>query len=123
MAFHLEVVDIGIADGDGKPITSVVLNPVEYTREAAGKASGLGYSQKKALSALQELYKKQRANLEISGQEPSQARVEVQCWKDALLGLGIVKNRQSFFGIKRRLIDRKLINIDEPYVYLANENP
>ncbi len=118
MAFELEIIDLGIVDEDGESVTSVVLNSVEYNEGPESRAAGLGKNQKLALGILRKLYREARQNLADDGRNPDAASIDLEVWRDALPEN--VAERREFYRVKSGLERKKLINVEHPYVYIAD---
>ena len=113
MAFKIRSVALPLVDADGEPVTSAVLDRVDYepvrpvtTRRGANQARGL--------KILQQLYDEHRANVERDGRNPISARVLTSDWRNACN-----MHRQAFSRIKKSLSETGEIQIENPYVYLT----
>ena len=117
MAFKLRPVDLGYLDEDQNPVTSAVLDRVEFVPPAKEQTARLGTNETTALDVLTGLYERSRKNLEAGGysHEPS---VELTEWKRCLNEKGILKNR--FYDVKRTLLEKKMIWIEPPFVFLSD---
>lgn len=101
MAFKLRPVELPLKDEGGRPITSAVLDSVEYEPPARPGKTGRGKNQTKALSVLSDLLAHHQDNLVQDGREPASARVTIDEWRLGCDGEGIGKNR--FYEVKSAL--------------------
>ncbi len=115
MAFKLSVVELGIEDDDGNEVTSVVLRQVDDNTPVQNPNAGLGKNQAKGIHILMELYQAHRENVEKSGRDPESARVLIEDWSTACKESGM--DRQAFYKIKKSMIEKKMIRVDDPFVY------
>jgi hypothetical protein len=88
MAFQFSTVELGLQDEDGNPVTSAVLNEVDWTpaREAEPKKA-MGKNQRIALDVLKHLENEARKN---RGEE---GRVLISVWRDECGAAGMDKYR------------------------------
>lgn len=122
MAFRLSVVELGIQDEDGNEVSSVVLRQVDNeTSEAPSPNAGLGKNQSLGLHLLSRLYQAHRGNVEDSGRDPESARVLLDDWSSACKSAGM--NRQSFYKVKKSMIEKGVIQVDGPYVLPSPLSP
>jgi hypothetical protein len=100
MAFQFVSVELGIKDEDGFPVSSAVLNEVDYmsmaSKEPAGKNQSL------ALSILKE----------------SGGNISVNSWRDKCKAAGL--DRRRFSEVKNELEKSKRIIINDFYVLLPD---
>ena len=93
LAFKLATVELGIADSDGRPVTSAVLRPVSFEPAAKPGQTGRGKHQTLALRVLRDLLASHRSRLVASGHDPGTARVSVQEWRLACITEGVDRRR------------------------------
>jgi hypothetical protein len=116
--FRPKVVDLDSEDEAGNRLTSIVLEHLEGASVPTliPDRSGLGGNQESALKALARLYTTHRRNVEEQGRDPSEARVLISGWRAAL------KMKDNRFKEAREALEkRRLIRIEEPFVYLVEE--
>lgn len=117
MAFRPAVVELGAFDDDGQPITSLVLDEVEYTPPEAPQRTGhegRGKWQRVAVEALQELYDQARGNLEAGGYNPDAARVTLDDWRDACRDAGL-RHRSTWTRILNSLTDQGAVEVEHGF--------
>lgn len=88
MAFKIRGVDLGINDEDGKPLSSAILDSVEYS-EPQKTSSGKGKWQSVCEEILTEKMAQYRENLKKSGHDPNQASVTIQEVKEEAINRGM----------------------------------
>jgi hypothetical protein len=106
MAFHFFTVELGFNDDEGNPVTSAVLNQVNWTPapESAVKKP-VGKNQKLALDILKQLSSKN---------EP----VTLDVWRKACSSEGLIKQR--FNEVKKSLTESGKIEINNSLVTILN---
>ena len=116
LSWNLEVVPLPWADEDGQPLNSAVLVPNDSMPAAQPVKDKMGSQQRCALERLQELYQRQRKNLEDAGHDPNTARVSEKDWQDAMRDI----NSDSSYRRKLRtkLVEMGNVRIEGNYVYL-----
>ncbi|GHT83336.1 hypothetical protein FACS1894137_04180 [Spirochaetia bacterium] len=88
MAFQFFTVELGLQDEDGNPVTSAVLNEVEWTpAQEAGSKKAMGKNQTIALDILRRLENEARKNRGDEG------RVLISVWRDGCSDAGMDKYR------------------------------
>lgn len=122
LTFTWRAVPLDWLDADGEEETSVVLDALEGAglapssgAGAGPRLGGLGANQEKALRYLRTLYAKCRRNVAESGRDASEARVLIDGWRRDLEGRGIPRNR--FSEVLKGLQDRRLVRVEEPFVW------
>lgn len=113
LAFTLRVVDLPIADDEGRAETTCVLEATNYAPKVT--ADREGKHQRTMLSVLNQLYAKARADLDKSGQDPDAARVFVTDWRKACTAADVPRNR--FHEAKRSMEDRGQVSIRNDCAY------
>jgi hypothetical protein len=111
IAFEFADVDLGITNEDGEPVTSAVLNQVEYypdTGTGKDEKKVLGKNQALALDLLKKLY----------AEKPPGASVTSKEWRDICIEQKIA--RQRFYEIKDGLEQAGFIILDGLFVFLKN---
>ena len=106
MAFKIRSVELPLADADGEPVTSAVLDQIEY-EPSRPVVTRRGQNQTKGLETLHQLYNDQ------GNQDTDAARVLITDWRDACK-----MSRSAFWKIKKSLSETGAIKIDEPYVFI-----
>ena len=119
LAFKLRASDLPVNDDRGEPLTSAVLDQVDYQAPASssGKASsgkGGGKQQRRALEILRNLKADCETNVIASGRDASEARVEWRHWRQAMMDAGI--NRSSAYEMRQTLSQSGDITIDGIFV-------
>jgi hypothetical protein len=105
MAFEFADVDLGITNEDGEPVTSAVLNHVDYFPDSEGiKNKPLGEKQAIALEVLKEL-------------EQSGKPVSLETWKKACIESGL--NRFQIRDCLKGLENRSRIVKDGDFIFSA----
>ena len=118
MAFSFHTVELGILNPDtGEMEDSAILNPTDYEAEARQTPKIRGDYQPVVYETLEELYQKNRENLESSGLSPDSARVSISQLRDACYEKGMIKQR--FHQAKKTLVEKGLLVIEHNYVYLS----
>jgi hypothetical protein len=123
MSFELRSVELDLPDADGNPTTSAVLHRVEAPACPAPKArnAGSGTNQRLALRVLRGTVDRHRRNVTESGRDPSEARVSIDAWRDALHAEGLHRNR--FHEVRTALERACLIRTDGAFVELPEGCP
>lgn len=115
LAFKLCTVELGFEDDDGEPVTSAVLDAVDYEAPPKKCSAGRGRNQTKALSILRELYDEHCYNVEADGRDPSEARVEIAEWRQACADQGV--GRKRFNEVSRSLESNGHIGREVDHVF------
>lgn len=112
MAFRVHAVDLGFKDDEGEPVTSAVLDRVEWEEkpDAAGSKAGRGKWQSVGMEALRSETEIHRRNLEADKRDPAEARVSIDAWRAACLRAGMP--RQRFYDVKASLLELNFITED-----------
>lgn len=123
--FHVAatVVDLGMRDEDGAPITSLALVP-GITVALGGDRAGLRGKALEALEVLEREYRVRREAAEDRGDDPEGVRVTVAEWRDAcahagLLGDKFDTRRKAFARVRESLEKRHLVTVIGTRVYLG----
>jgi hypothetical protein len=119
MAFEIRTVELGFEDEDGEPVTSAILDRVDYEPTSRKGNAGRGKKQAEALKILDDLYREHRENLEKSGFDPESARVLITDWRDRCYQADIAK--QTWHSCKKSLLEQGLIFLDHYYVSRSHE--
>lgn len=116
--FTTKKIELPWTKGNGDFETSLILEASDKPLQSS--PGRLGKAQKEALKILDSLYKIHRENLESSGHDPSQAKVDISEWKEKLSNAGLLGKfeRQRFLEISNSLIEKQLIEQEDPFVYL-----
>ena len=118
MAFQPRVVELGITDDDGKPVTSLVLDDADWTPPAKTGHEGKGKWQRLALETLQALHEQAQDNLVVGGYSPSGARVTFDDWRTTCLEKGM-PHRSAFWKAKESLQKLCLVVVKDGFAELA----
>lgn len=100
MAFKTAVVELGLNDEEGNPVTSVVLEETGYTPPTKTGKEGRGRWQKVAVEVLEGLCSEHRNNLKSRGFSEETARVTVNDWQQACVDKGM--SREAWRRIKNK---------------------
>lgn len=116
LAFELRTVELGLDDDEGEPVTSAVLDPVEYSApiDSSEGNRGQGKNQRIALSELHRLYSEHRDNVQASGRDPNEARVSLSDWRHAMKVAGVP--RQRTYDVTRSLEHAGRVEVTGRYV-------
>ena len=98
IAFKPAVVELGLNDDDGNPMTSAVLEETEYTPPPKTGKEGRGKWQKVAVNVLNNLYTEYKNNLSAGGFSESTARVTTDELRKACMERGM--SREAWRRIK-----------------------
>jgi hypothetical protein len=79
----------GLTDSEGAPVTSLVLERVEYVDPSTVKK--LSDPMERALAVLEEMDQTPRNSPEARGDDPAAAKVEVRAWKAERRARKVVK--------------------------------
>jgi hypothetical protein len=110
MAFQFAGVDLGITDEKGNPISSAILNQIDYTPALeTATAKPAGKNQALALDILKRLETEARKNRGDDG------RVSLDWWRDECKLEGIVKQR--FYDVRVSLEKAGKIKVQDLFVY------
>jgi len=122
VAFKLESVVLdGLEDDEGEPVTSAVLWGIAHTPPAKAGRIGHGKNQTLALSILDALIEKSRANLERRGYATGGARVTLEQWREALREAGM--NKYAIRDVQASLRDAgRIVTVAGGYIELV-ESP
>ena len=120
MAFKPAIVELGIYDEDGDPVTSVILNETTYEPPEQTGNKGSGKNQIKGLKILHNLFDEHRENLTKSGFDPETARVSVEDWKKACVKPGEEgMDRRAFPKIRDSLQSAGFVKIEKGFVEIV----
>lgn len=120
MAFRPRVVDLGVTDENGEPVTSVVLSPVSWSPPPQKGKSCRGKHQTTAMRVLRDEIERHRANVAKSGRDPDQAKVSLDAWRTAC---GEAKvDRRRFSEVSRSLSDAGMVSIRNGYVFIPDDD-
>ena len=118
LAWTLEAQPLPWADRNGQPLNSAVLVPNESVPVAQPIKEKMGGQQRRALEVLQELYQRQRKNLEDDGREPDTARVSVADWMNAMKAISADSSYRA--KLRKWLLEQGHIRIEGPFAYLVD---
>jgi hypothetical protein len=110
----------GITDSESEPVTSLVLERIDYVDPDTVKK--LPEQIRGAFAVLKDMYQTARDNLALEGYDPSAARVETRAWKAKLKELGIVKesaSRQALDKIRARLVSEEMATVEGAHIFPA----
>lgn len=118
LRFRIAAVELGVQDDEGREVTSAVLQRVEYVESEPIEAPRRGRPdkhRKAALDCLRSLHARALANVMQDGRAEASARVLVETWRDACLGLGVPRNRyhEAFAQLKAA----GFIRVEHGFVY------
>lgn len=113
MAFKLRTVELGFEDDDGDPVTSAVLDAVDYSPPASRKPVR-GKHQARALALLEKLTDEHRERVAGDDRDPEQARVSLNDWRQAMREAGIP--RQRTYDIPETLAASGEVEVRHGYV-------
>ena len=116
LAWTLTRQDLPWADRNGQPINSAVLVSSDFVPRAQPVKEKMGNQQRRALKLLEELYQKQRQNLEEAGHDPNTARVTLEDWHNAMQTISEDSGNRS--RIRRALLDSGHAKVENRFVYL-----
>jgi hypothetical protein len=111
MVFKIVGIDLGIRDEDDKPVYSAVLSEVDYTDDPGQGKAKQGKNQTMAVEALQ------KAIAEHTPVSGSPSGVPLDLWRDKCAA--IFESKTRFYEIKKSLLRRGRISIEEDYVSLV----
>lgn len=114
MAFKIRTVELGITDEDGEEVTSAILDSIDYEPPENKGKSGRGKQQTAALQILDDLYEKQRANLEAGGLNPDNVRVLETDWRNKCYEAGMAKT--TLHSCRKSLTEQGIIKIEHGYI-------
>lgn len=119
LAFTIRQVELDTLDHEGQPVTSVVMDAIDYSEPAPERR--LGPAQQRALGILRDLEDQHRRNLEDGGHAAAGARVLITDWKDALSDAGELGKceRQNFSKIRTRLTEAGAVRVEGVHVFPA----
>lgn len=110
------VVELGQADDQGQPVTSIVLETTDYVPPAKKHATR-GKNQTVAIQVLNDLTKEHRLRLEEAGNEPDGARVMLLDWRQRCAEHGI--NRRRWPEVLERLQEDGKVSVSGTFVSLV----
>lgn len=122
LALDLAPVELGIADAQGRPVSSLVIDRVEDFLPP--NDGDLGESQDAALGLLRKLQEERRERLSHQGHDPDKARVSFEDWRDRCYEAGVFEGkyrRQNFSKAKRALVKDKLVRLDGAFAWPVAE--
>lgn len=117
LAWTLTRYNLPWADEDGDPLNSAVLVPNDFIPAVKPIKEKMGNQQRQALNALQELYQRQRKNLEDDGRDPDTARVTVADWMDAMKDISSDSSNRA--KLRKWLAEHGHVRSEGPFVYLV----
>lgn len=122
LALDLAPVELGIADAQGRPVSSLIVERVE---EFLPPTDGdLSDNHDAALGLLRKLLEEHRERLDRQGHDPGKARVSWEDWRDRCYDAGVFEGkyrRQNFSKAKRALIKSKLVRVEGIFAWPAGE--
>lgn len=115
MAFEIRTVELGVYDEDGEPVTSAILDRVDYAGPSSpAPKAGRGRWQLTAMRILHGLIDQHRENLAAGGYDPDQARVLITDWQAECFEAGM--DRVRFYKVKKSLENQRSIYTDQEHV-------
>lgn len=114
MAFKMTPVELGLTDSLNRPVTSAVLEPTNWSSEAAAPEPK-GKHQRTALEALQDLESEHRQRLEMDGRDPETARVELHVWRQRCMDRGVPWTK--VYEARNALAKRGLAGYDSAFIW------
>ena len=115
MAFKVASVDLGIIDEDGEPVTSAILNPVDYTPSKKDNAQAKGKNQLKALAIIKDLLQAERDRISENGGSFENAKILIEEVRFVFMEDGA--HRNTWYKIKKWIDSHMLIKSDTTYIY------
>jgi AAA domain/DnaB-like helicase N terminal domain len=115
LSWTLETVSLPWADEDGQPIHSAVLVPNDFIPAARPVKEKMGHQQRRALEILEELYRKQRQNLEDGGYDPETARVTIADWQNAMQDISADSSYRA--KLRKWLTEHGHVHIESVFAY------
>ena len=119
LAFELRKAELDIRYDDGKPVTSAIMHPIPFEPKTAQKRP-TGKNQKRVIEVLEHLYAEHRANVEVDGRDPNEARVTFDDWREACFSAEIP--RSSFYEVRRLLAKEHRITEEHGFVSLSGSS-
>ena len=107
-----------LTDSEGEPVTSLVLDAIDYVD--SGTAKNLPKQLEQALAVLKDMHQSARENLQAGGYDTSGARVEVRAWKDKLRTMKVVRkdaSRKVLDNIRAKLVKEGLAKQEGIHIY------
>jgi hypothetical protein len=114
--YVLKNVPLDWTDEDGNRVNSAALVPTDAAPVVRGKVAR-GKNQTTAMRVLSEAYERHASNLERGGNDPEQARVSVQEWKDLCEEAGL--DRSRFREVREKLSNTGHISIENGFVFVG----
>ena len=117
IAFRINTVELGFSDDEGEPVTSAILDRVDYTAAPKPAKAGRGKHQTTALEVLKRLHREHRERLAHDGRDPDTARVELRTWRQAMREAGVP--RSSSYELPNSLHDAGLARVERGFAWPA----
>lgn len=117
LVFEWRKLNLDWTDEDGEELTSIVLDRIQNQGVAATKVTGLGEHADRILTALRNIHRRQRKNLEEKGRDPNDSRVLI----DGLRGSIKNMDRRRFHQAFNSLVKRRLVLVDDQFVICAQD--
>jgi hypothetical protein len=108
MAFQMAAIDLGIRDEDGNRVYSAVLSETDFADDPGKGKVPAGKNQTLAIEALEKLI------IDYIPLPGSPAGVPLGLWRDKCSS--VFGNKTRFYEIKKSLLRRGKIRIEEDYV-------
>ncbi|MDD4273397.1 MAG: AAA family ATPase [Desulfobacter postgatei] len=119
-ALKFRTVELGTFDDEGEPVTSSILDPVDYTPPEQNGPKNLGKWQTVCQGILISLFDEKRRNLEKGNYDPNQAKILISDVKQEAISHGLnPKNWNRYFNHLSNL-DEFIVN--QPYFELHPQN-
>ena len=118
LAFKMRQVELPIADDRGEPLTSAILDPVDYEIRH-DQSPSLGKNESTALDALKELKAEFGRNLANDGRSPDEARVSMKDWSQRMKDRGLPRQRAS--DLPPKLAEKGFVFIEDGFVELTEK--
>ncbi len=121
MAFRLNTVELPYTDDQGNPVTSAILDEIEYQPpETIQGKKGRGKWQTASIKILKELHEQHQKNLTARGYNPEDARVKLNDWRNACYDAGM--SREAWRRIKDSLNENSDVFYEHGYVQFIGHN-
>ena len=114
-----ELVAVQIEDSAGNRVGSAALKMVSHTPANSPDKSGLGKNQQITLDILTRMHKEIADELTRQGREDHPVHILTTDWRKRCEGEEVAHNR--FKEARDSLIERQIIYLDGPHVYLTSE--